>query len=724
MEGDNISKVEINVHDGGQINFVKDNGSINAVQNNTNEDVINQPKIKSRTQEYFDKWDQNMFLNDFDEWDENAGINVKLSDVYIDEHLPHFVWGSNEKKSYNLKKLLYRYVVERDGNKMLLILGQPGIGKSTLITWIVSNFVSKINDIFVFQFASDLKGVNWQNKSENHDFLSEILSNINLSYSDLNGKVLILDGFDEININYEREDILNNLYRKKKGFSLIITCRENYIPNLNNVSCRYITLQPWDDRQIKSFCDAYAKKANYLMSEKTMANILESKNILGIPLILYMVLALNISIENDDEIVDIYDQIFSLEKGIYDRCIKGISYEEPHRISQVKEQIHLISKNIAIWMFENEPEKPYISHDEYEKICNQVSNIPQNISIHQDFMIGNYFKKVRHCEGIETEKLYFVHRTIYEYFVAEAIFEPVKKAIEEMSNESQEEFERSIAVNLKTGIMHNEICKYFTYKIKTIYDKFEENKKDNFFEWLEKSFEKMLIHGMFFYSKENMSSFDNIIHKEVRCFLNILEVLRTLISISDKKYIMTYVEKEYLENYIKYSIMINNMRKREKIFAKLNLSRLFLTNINLSRMYIENIDLSWGNLTKIRIKGASIFKTSFENSIMIDADLEDANLNDVNFGGADLRKVNFRNTKLVKVNMGNADLRGADLREADIDDIAISGTKLNGTIWCIDSVKSVLSKLEDTNFQYIFVDNGYEKKKVYRSKILTNLLDI
>lgn len=33
-------KVEINVHDGGQINFVKDNGSINAVQNSVNQNIL------------------------------------------------------------------------------------------------------------------------------------------------------------------------------------------------------------------------------------------------------------------------------------------------------------------------------------------------------------------------------------------------------------------------------------------------------------------------------------------------------------------------------------------------------------------------------------------------------------------------------------------------------------------------------------------------------------
>ena len=46
--------------------------------------------------EYADKWNQNMFLNDFDKRDENAGVNVKLSEVYLEEHLPHYIWGSGK----------------------------------------------------------------------------------------------------------------------------------------------------------------------------------------------------------------------------------------------------------------------------------------------------------------------------------------------------------------------------------------------------------------------------------------------------------------------------------------------------------------------------------------------------------------------------------------------------------------------------------------------------
>lgn len=40
MEEGNVSKVEINVHDGGQINFVKDNGSISVAQSSVNQNTL------------------------------------------------------------------------------------------------------------------------------------------------------------------------------------------------------------------------------------------------------------------------------------------------------------------------------------------------------------------------------------------------------------------------------------------------------------------------------------------------------------------------------------------------------------------------------------------------------------------------------------------------------------------------------------------------------------
>jgi len=317
---------------------------------------------------------------------------------------------------------------------MLLILGQPGIGKSTLITWIIANFEKSINDILVYKFASDLKKIDWHKS----DVSQQILLTLNLSCYELNGKTLILDGFDEVNIGDNRKDILDSLYESLiyknaiNNFTLIITCRENYINEYKKLKCDFITLQTWNKKQIESFCKVFSTKVNRNMSELSMKMFIENNEVFGIPLILYMVLALEISIEKDSSIVDVYDKIFSLEGGIYDRCINDKNFSDTHRIGKFKKQIHQISREMAMWMFENKPSEAYIPHKEYEKICINVikENQHENVNIIQDSQIGNYFKTVKHCEGIETERILFVHRSIYEYFTTEYLFMPLKEIIE------------------------------------------------------------------------------------------------------------------------------------------------------------------------------------------------------------------------------------------------------------------------------------------------------
>ncbi len=284
-------------------------------------------KVKRRTEEFADKWNANMFLNDFDKRDKKAGTNVKLGEVYLEEHLPHYIWGENDNEEplTDLKELLSEYIVESGNSKMLVVFGQPGIGKSTLITWITANFHDRQKDILVYKFASDLKNIDW----ESGRISARILEELGLERDDLKGKVLIFDGFDEVNIEkYRRRDILDSLYGDWvfhdtiENFSLIVTCRENYVSRFAILKCTYITLQPWDEMQIKSFCNVFQDKTKKSISDSTMEKLLENRGILGIPLILYMTLALNISIEEEGSIVDVYDKIFSLEGGIYDRCIE------------------------------------------------------------------------------------------------------------------------------------------------------------------------------------------------------------------------------------------------------------------------------------------------------------------------------------------------------------------------------------------------------------------
>ena len=98
-------------------------------KNDNKYNLQNRVPVKSRTQEYADKWNANMFLNSFSDWDENAGVNVALKDVYIDEHLPHFIYKHGEKEFDNLDVLLSKHIMKTNENKMLLILGQQASEK-------------------------------------------------------------------------------------------------------------------------------------------------------------------------------------------------------------------------------------------------------------------------------------------------------------------------------------------------------------------------------------------------------------------------------------------------------------------------------------------------------------------------------------------------------------------------------------------------------------------
>lgn len=661
MEKENVNKLEVNVHYGGQVNIVRDSGFINAVQNNKNITNNTYQKIKSRTQEYADKWNDNMFLNDFDEWDENAGVNVKLKDIYIDSHLPHFVWRCNEKESDNLNTLLFKYIVENNEKEMLLILGQPGIGKSTLITWIVAKYKDNVKDILVYRFSLDIRGINWKKG----DVLKEILNILNIEYFELENKVLILDGLDEIWIDDDREKVLNQIYLELmnlnfiKRFTLIITCRENYMLELQKIECKYITLQIWDKEQIQSFCKIYGEKNRCGVSKSKIDKILENKEILGTPLILYMVLALNIVIEKSSSIVDVYDRIFSLDGGsIYDRCIRNVRFAEPHRISEFKQQLHQISQEIAFWIFENNSTEEYIPQKDYEKICDAVVNDKSEKSeiIKHDFMIGNYFKIIKHCEGVGTGELHFIHRSIYEYFVEEYIFESLCELT------SKEEIVGKFGELLKYGILSKQILEFMKYKVRN-------TKFDDIFGKIKLLFQIMLQNGMTYYTKMH---YRNVVDREIIIFSNMLEVVHLWYDVLGKV-------DDKIVNYLQY----NNR-------SNLNLKGIVLRKANLFRSYLDKAFLDDADLTGVKLIRVDLNKGRLRGARLNNAQLTEAYLNEADFIGAYMEKVNLNEAKLIKADLSKATLIGASLVKANLRGADLIGTRL---------IKADLSKanLRDAN---------------------------
>lgn len=647
----------------------------------------NKIPIVNRADEYAKKWNKNVFLNDFNEEDENAGVNIKLREIYKEKCLPHYIWKTNTKPSERpLRNLLMDYIIDNQNKKMLLILGQPGIGKSTLITWIMAKLVEKKDDILVYQFANDLGSINWH--SEN--ILNDIFRVIDLEYDKLENKILILDGFGEIYACGDRERILNKLDQELKirnnlkSFSLIITCRENYVDKVKLKEIEYITLQAWDEGQIRNFCENYEEviisKDSTRISENLEIRInkmIEKEGIMGIPLILYMVLALNVDVERSSSTVDIYDQVFSLRSGgIYDR-----GYDAEHRINkpEIKEHIHRISQKIAFWMFENNAEEVTISQEKLEEICNREMDKFRGKykSIKNDVLIGNFFK-LKYCEGKGTDELRFVHRSIYEYFVAIYLYESI------CNLSSKKKIAGKMGELLKRGNLSEQMLEFIKYK-------FDGLKKNNLSAIAKEVINIMLRDGMTYYVEGRHK---NTILWEVNIFANMLEIVglwNSSLGELDKR-IIVYL---HCNIYHKLNLKGAKLGVRDPDLNQMLLILMGFRVVDLAGVYLYRADLREADLYEVNLKGSDLREADLRDAVLYKADLE----------GADLRKADLRKTDLCLADLSRADLREADLRGTNLSRANLKGANLAGAD--LDSIDLIGADLSATIFDEAQVDVLY-----------------
>ena len=700
-------------------------------------------RLPDRTEEYRRKWNENMFLNDFDEDDENAGVNIPLYKLY---QLPFYRLKNQKTDLSNLEERLDKCVQGQDiKNRMLLILGQAGMGKSTMITWFVHRYQEKQDvdkkEILVYRFTDlDVEWsfqINGERKRES-SIDDAILESLNMKREELEGKLLILDGFDEVVADNDRIAILNRLYNawvgeaRIKDFSLLITCRENYIEELSRLSFPYITLQSWNEEQIERFCKTYALLTESKISEEAIHKMKEMKNVFGIPILLYMTLALEITVKDESSVVEVYDQVFSLEGGIYDRCLKkdaSIRWDDKHRIAEIKKQIHQVSREISMWMFENNPEQAAIPKAEYEKLRDKVFEKNEGVdkSLKKDVLIGNYFRMLPCYEGVDTEELIFVHRSIYEYFVAETICSEIKEMISEMSEEAQEKIAGVLGYRLKKGKIDYTIGKYLKAKVSALVAAYSKEKKNLFYLWMEGAFGKMLDAGMLYYTGKNIKEYRNVIEKEMNCFLNVLDILRLLLNFSDREYILQTVNKEKVIYYVMRLSSVANQRVKNRIdlrrvdlrgaylrgaylltvyFSRPHFSRV--TGVDINEADLSAIDLGEAYLNGEKYISADLREADLSESYLPEAQLKSAYLRGTKLVKTVLRSANLREADLREADLREADLREADLREADLRGADLSKTNLGGadldhSRWFQEDVDQYISFIKQAKFNMIYI---------------------
>lgn len=625
---------------------------------------------------YREKWEDSLFLDE----------DISLRQVY---QLPHY---DDDEPDLHLR--LQEMLDQSDDSKkrMLVVLGHPGSGKSSLITYLLNNcFISNDRKIRVYRF-SNFETIDWNRTTQN--LPQAILRELCLDKSDLNNSVLILDGLDEVDMIDDQIEFLDYLYgqwAKSKtinNFSMLVTCRANRIAEAHELQCPYLTLCPLDVNQINSFSKAYGKAAGPLFSQSAGRDE-ELRNALGIPLILYMTLALGIEVQKGSHLGDVYHQIFSLtdKNSIYFRA----KYDGKHAVTAAEaDKIHVFSKKIAEKIWEFNPSEASLVKSIYEPIAREIAGDGE--SQLRKLLIGQFF-----MEGQEGHELLFVHRSMYEYFVALSLFDGIE-AIVNLHSSPKDLFKQLTNENHVTGL--SQIANLIGIQSLPEYPDVQEyllnmlnknNLKDKC--WWFEFFNEFIQHGLSDAANERIKGGQVGIKEEVNRFYNLVWLTREILKILGAR--PPYKIWDERKTPIYFSIPTDSKKDLSELDLEgielpgANLSDVEACNTNFSEAFLVGADFANSCLIRANLRNAVLFGVDLSGAYMFEADLKGADLRNANLSGADLSGADLSEVNFQGADLRNVDLSGASLVGAVLVDVNFEGAILKEANFSNSIMKNV-----------------------------------
>ena len=593
--------------------------------------------VADLSEELKNLWNDYPFL----EWDRENG-KKELREFY---KLPFGKFKEDDEPTVDLKTLLQETVDSGNDRhkRMLVLMGAPGSGKTTVITYLLNNLkIDRIVRVYPLSSFTNMNPSNWP---------GDLLAKAGLEQSDLNNSVLILDGLDELNLQGQYDRFVEKLRTawannpEITDFTLILTCRTNRL-NTNALRCSHVILAPLSPKQISQFAADYL---GYCPTE--LNDCLEKKDlsdVLGIPILLYLVLGLGLTVDSDTSVAGLYDQIFSLDgdNSIYKRSYN----QKDHPVTaELAEKIHLFSQDVAVEMFSREEVQEDLEKDCYITLAQKQIG-KSSIYTPEDLLIGQYF-----LLGRKEQKIYFVHRSIFEYFVALSIF----NALVELAGtgKSAKQLYREMAPGATCSLTslaallspHHfsdfpEIKDFLHHLIRV-----HSEKLSDFPDWAELG--KLIFNYGLADAVPDRPHGGNrgLIEEEYR-FLNLLDICRCIL-------LQTQFGPVDLISQSCHSVL-NRFAYWDLLHevSTVDLSNLNLSGADLSDAYLPEADLSEADLSGASLSGASLSRASLSGANLFHVNLYEVNLSWANLSRANLFGANLHRTSLYGANLYRATL--------------------------------------------------------------------
>lgn len=599
----------------------------NPISNSTDSKTVD-PEIKDAKKEYADKWNERLFLHR-----RPKDKELTLQNTYIPT-LYNIIRPENERTILpqdNLNEKLEQFY---DYGKSLLLIGSPGIGKTSVVCYLADKYKND-PDVIILRFSdwSEEEWVDLAYKTHGSLLAKAISHKLGCTEKNLQNKLLILDGFDEIKYYSRSNDLLKSFLlqiRNIRGLRVLITSRDNYI-NLDEVKFQnVIRLCPFNESKIIDYANVISPYN--ILNNSDLSSI--NKKVYGIPVILYMAVVSNIDITKTSNRCGVYDKIFAIEGGIFDRfsteSTTGYDDFSTHDITYKKEVFLKILRKTAFTMFKiyNYNSIDYIS---YEKIVEyETHDFSTKPSVWYDFPIDNLYEKGNRIE--------FIHKSIYEYFVSDYMYMHI-------SNVCKNNFNTKEACAVVIGLFYfneisDEIYEFLHHKITS-----SELDVKSVLNYILTIIEDILEKGPLTYMTlcEEKKTIDNINHIER---LNILfKNLLHFIHCWSVRYDKNNQQNKFLNTIVDY-IHCNTTE------GKVNFNSVYLC----SRRLAFDITPKVVKERKYLLSGAIDNKKHLSYALLDNMSFEESYLLYIIMNNSCLQSTNFKRCFLQIVNMNNCDL--------------------------------------------------------------------
>lgn len=637
---------------------------------------------KSNTEDYLKAYNEPLFLESQLK-DGNAAL---LSDVYIPAD-----YKDQTGKRRSIRDLLFDYfygkALPTEGARSVMIMGKPGSGKSSFISYIGTQILEKMpgKTFFVVRLRNMLS-----EQINNNDPLSGLLEYIGIDQHALHNSILILDGLDEICALYRNTDFRNYLTKllqnltQVKNCKLVVTSRTGYF-SLDDRIKRFfmiVQIENWENKELERWSEAYIKKHPGLRqtvldnTKHLEEDACDKKEIFAVPILFYMANARSELLSKHQSICSLYDAVL---KEVMDDRNYDPAYNMPNQELISPQLARQICIEIAFSMFRKgrlnyssddpflEPSEVDLALGEATEVCSEKP-VPLNEEtknrIKSVYALTFYYNK----SDDNHNAVEFAHRTIAEYFTSEKILQMLCSA-----DDSTDEMRlcEILAECFGYAPITNDVLLFLEQKL--IYDE-NKQKLKHIKKALEAYFFIAAIDGNLFIKPQKSDS-------DIHCLDRLPIMVKSVLTIFERLNCQVAKLDEQQRE------MFNNLIASTSRIRPINSQHNSLLPLALNGFDLSGGDFSECNFSEAHLSGANLREADFSSAVLTDAQLNGSIIDSANFSDASMDYADLSDIKKAKsVEFTDSTLIGADFhksqfRNCSFDSVSLREANLDACVF-------------------------------------------